>query len=414
MILAALQLSAGESNSLIGKHKSHTGVPEHGHQAPGTSKDLRSVSSLLMSTGDVQYNGSFYFFYDTSVYTYSHGRAYSPIEGWMYDTLTSATYDTTSGVFTNSSRSIQYFDGSDHDTAILIQNWNTGTNTWDNYQLQINHYNAAAYIDTITILAWSGSWVNSFLAFYTYDANNNRTQELYQSWSSSAWVNNNLTEYNFNAAGYDTLSTYFNWSTAQAIWDTNRHSIFTYDAQNNEISETDQMYVSPGVWSNTAQTQYSNFIYPHDPAEELDLSSFGGSNPFDTIQGILYNYTTDGFPLIQQTENYTAGSFSVQPGNYIQRYHYIQDSTVGIAAVSADNVKLYPNPTTGTCHLSLTSALADDGTLAVTDLTGRTVKTITLSGSETTFQTGDMSAGMYLCTISSGSKTICTKKLLVE
>jgi len=366
-----------------------------------------------MSEGDSYYNGSVYFITDTYTYVYSHGRTYSPVDLWQFDTMIYSTYDTITGVFTNSSRTARTYDANGHNIASLDQNWNTGTSTWDNYELINYQYNAAGNSDTVTYMLWSSGWVNFELGINSYDVNNNLTQQLALDWSGSSWVNNSIYDYNYNAAGYDTLETIFSWSTVTTTWDSASRYIFTYDAQNNETSETDQDYNTPG-WINANQYLYANFILPHDPAEMLYLDWNPGSSSYDTIQGILFNYTTDGFILIQQSEGYSAGTFSVQPGNYITRYHYIQDSTVGIAQISADDVKLYPNPTTGTCHLSLTSALADNGTMAITDLTGRMVKTITLSGSETTFQTNDMSTGMYLCTISSGGKAISTKKLMVE
>ena len=91
----------------------------------------------------------------------------------------------------------------------------------------------------------------------------------------------------------------------------------------------------------------------------------------------------------------------------------IPDTTSGIRNINVDGIKLYPNPTTGECHISLNSSITDC-TLIIQDLMGRAVKTVTLSIGETTFQTRDMNAGLYICTISSGGKVISTRKLVVN
>lgn len=188
-------------------------------------------------------------------------------------------------------------------------------------------------------------------------------------------------------------------------------------------------------------TGWKTMSYPSGIYSFTYISAMGG-DPSGNLMASYYlpDYTTDvntalGIyctPDAGTTWNYVPGLDSV----YVNRMETFGDTTyllttigiyqmtcagtivnpTGIVVVNKepDMIRLYPNPASGDCHLSLTSALADGGTLAISDLTGRVVKVITLSGNETTFATHDMNAGMYLCTISSDGKVIGAKKLVVN
>ena len=80
----------------------------------------------------------------------------------------------------------------------------------------------------------------------------------------------------------------------------------------------------------------------------------------------------------------------------------------------ADALKLYPNPSSGLCHIAVNSSLGENSYMSITDLTGRTVKNIAITGNETTFPTNDMNAGIYICIIVSDGKAIGMKRLVVE
>jgi hypothetical protein len=75
---------------------------------------------------------------------------------------------------------------------------------------------------------------------------------------------------------------------------------------------------------------------------------------------------------------------------------------------------IYPNPVNGECHIVSSSLVAKNSFVMIHDLTGRIVKTIPLSGIDTAFQTDEMSAGMYICSIVSAGKVMSSQKLIVQ
>ncbi|MCK9480814.1 MAG: T9SS type A sorting domain-containing protein [Bacteroidia bacterium] len=91
------------------------------------------------------------------------------------DTLNTYTFITGTSVKEKAGRQIYSYDANNNRTQYVYQKWNSG----------------------------SSAWVNSSKYDYTYDANNNQTQELRQTWNSgsSNWVNNSKNTYEYNTNG---------------------------------------------------------------------------------------------------------------------------------------------------------------------------------------------------------------------
>jgi len=47
--------------------------------------------------------------------------------------------------------------------------------------------------------AWDGyDWLNQYRFSYTYNGNNNQTEQLFQTWDGSAWVNDSKWSYTYD------------------------------------------------------------------------------------------------------------------------------------------------------------------------------------------------------------------------
>ena len=418
IIFISSQLGAQSANSIMPQHSAQKPIPGHMRHSHEKPKDLRAISSYLVAYDYSEYTGTKYMLIDSYSYFYGAEKSYSSYSGWSYDTCIVYSYDTSSGTFSNSTMFINQRNANQFDTVYLTQNWDTATHSWVNSNRELIYPNAAGSYDTIIDQVWntgSSSWANNWGFSTTYNGSNQPIRYYWWNWNSGpqTWSIYE-TEYDmYDGNGDDVLAIDLNWNTVTSAWDSSSRYVYTYDGQHDQTSETDYNYdTATATWLESNIYYYNGFVATQ-PLQEI--SSSVSSGIIDTTDEYIYTYNADNFELTLVGENYQGGGvYQAQAYNSIEQFFYLPDTTTGITAISPDGVRLYPNPSTGTCHLSLTSALADDGSMTITDLTGRMIKTIALTGTETTFRTNDMSTGMYICTISSGGKAVTTKKLMVN
>ena len=88
----------------------------------------------------------------------------------------------------------------------------------------------------------------------------------------------------------------------------------------------------------------------------------------------------------------------------------VNTNTTGVATVTAaNNVRIFPNPSNGTVTIELPTST--EGQLQLIDVTGRTVKTMTISGQATI---KDIPAGNYFVKVSCGNDIYHSKLTILE
>ena len=82
----------------------------------------------------------------------------------------------------------------------------------------------------------------------------------------------------------------------------------------------------------------------------------------------------------------------------------------------ANNFTLYPNPTSGTCHVRVSDAFAAQNLLAVYDISGKLLLQLPVptGAKEMSFETHDIPAGIYFCVIKGNTAYMQVKKLVIE
>src|SRR6185295_8090512 len=71
--------------------------------------------------------------------------------------------------------------------------WDAVGNTWQLAGKNISTYDAGNNKTSDLAETWNGTvWVNSDMYSYTYDANNNWTSQLYETWNGTVWVNSEM------------------------------------------------------------------------------------------------------------------------------------------------------------------------------------------------------------------------------
>ncbi|MDZ4122542.1 MAG: T9SS type A sorting domain-containing protein [Candidatus Cloacimonadaceae bacterium] len=137
--------------------------------------------------------------FTASIYTYTydgHGRLsilfYRYIQGdWEF------VFD---------SRSLYSYNPDDSIAEIISEDFE---DNWVAHGKSIYFYNAAAQLSEVLSQISStpnAPWQNSYRHLYTYDANNNRIDDIYQLWQDNAWQNRQRTE---NTYSYVNLSDYY-------------------------------------------------------------------------------------------------------------------------------------------------------------------------------------------------------------
>lgn len=108
--------------------------------------------------------------------------------GGDYDSLYKYNYTYSSGKLVN--KIGQYYTGG-----------------WVNDLIEIYAYNADGLTETLTYQYWSGiSWVDSYRIIYTYDEDNNLTEELFQDYAPG-WEIDGRYNYTYDAEGFLTTVT---------------------------------------------------------------------------------------------------------------------------------------------------------------------------------------------------------------
>ena len=116
--------------------------------------------------------------------------------------------------------------------------------------------------------------------------------------------------------------------------------------------------------------------------------------------GVSEAQTSFYFDMTDQTWYYTTSTPMVR----------MNFSPANVEEINAVSMSVYPNPTSDL--ITVTSTLSE-GTITVTDVAGKFVKSVELNGLSTTFNTSGFNNGIYYVTVSNGTIT-STEKVVVK
>ncbi len=239
---------------------------------------------------------------------------------FVYDTknnllsMTDQVWDHLASKLVNSERkTYTYVANSSNMETYTLEKWDANSSAWTKNQNWIYKYGSAD-VDEAIEQAWNGSaWANTARNLYTYDAQNNRLTDTRQVWDagSSTFVNATLTNYTYNSYNQATKIITTSWNAASSSW--------AHTAQDEEMHFYYEYYAPTGIDNITANGAELK-LFPIPAATELNIVMNGatGTNAVAAI------YDAKGSVVMQWAEPMTDTRYAktvdmsaLPTGNYI-------------------------------------------------------------------------------------------------
>ncbi len=337
--------------------------------------------------------------------------------------LTQNTYEIFNGtiwVIQNAAQYIYTYDANNHLIDYISQYWNTANQVWNDYHHQMGFLydangNCTQYEEQVMI---NSNWVNMDRFMYTY-VNNVPVDVLTQHWNGTAYVNDewmvNITWHSWNGVFSNltavTSCTIQDW--ANNTWYPDVRVNVTYDNFGGSV-EVDQSY-NGSNWNNTYRykTNFDNQYNYTGNSLELWNSPVWDLYSEDKI---INTYDAD-FNFTQQIWQYW-DDFGSQMVNIEKRVYEGYEVFAGLnEQKSSARISVFPNPCADYFEIGFdknTLLKSEDVQVLLYDLNGKMIKQATLSLSGTRIGIEDLSPGLYMYDLRTGSESIKKGKLLVQ
>jgi hypothetical protein len=364
------------------------------------------------------------------------------------------------GKWENNSLSNSTYDEESNLLSRIYNNWENGQ--WVSYYRYTCTYDAIGNLLSYTYEGdgWTGTLVNDFRNFYTYDVDDNLLSKLEQTWIDDNWVNYYRETYTYDENGkelsyfreqwtgsqwsnhlrsnslYDDSGNFVRRLTEQWFevqWDSTYRDTYTYDVNGNMLSYLFEKWTE-GQWENYFR---DNYTYDAGGNKLSLLHERWTDGRWLYIFRYNYDYDVNGNMIFLMSESWDESQW-VPLSNFIDfediagyNYHFYgykvslhyRQFVTEIAFEKTDMPSMYelhqnyPNPFNASTNISFNIPINLFVSLKVYDVSGREVATIVnenLSAGDHTKQWNavNLSSGVYFYRIQAGSFTE-TKKLLL-
>ncbi len=314
-----------------------------------------------------------------------------------------------SSIWTSTRTFNNNFNSADYPTEVIQQNYDSSVPGYVNdTKIDITYDVSGQKISEALIYSWDGSnWNVAGKLTFTYDSNGNVTQELFQAWAGVTWVpyqrktitittnsGNEIHEilkeqydvgtfswknvsrdvYEFDSSGKLIRHETYEWDDVSSSWVGNQKRLITYTTTGNTLSIEGIVY----TWNNSTNTwntdPFNKFVDNYDTNVPFsDVSWPDEINHLDTEERIWLNIYTKYFQLPQYKfiDSY-AYEYVSNSWNLLSYRVYYYASSMKVAQIPSDKVKIYPNPAQTHVFVEL-SGMPEKTTFELYDLTGRKI-----------------------------------------
>jgi len=196
------------------------------------------------------------------------------------------------GVWSNSTKETNTYDGSGYLTNNLQQNWDSGSNNWKNNRQTNYTNNASGYATQSIEQSWNASnmWVNQERATYTYTGANKVHTATNEIWTGINWFNERKLTNTYNAGGYVTVALSQEWYTTSNTWVNTIQSLYSYNGSNSITQIISQNWdIGTSTWTNGGRVTFGYNLGTDDftansklmlyPNPSLDVVTIKSSTP---------------------------------------------------------------------------------------------------------------------------------------
>jgi len=183
-------------------------------------------------------------------------------------------WNSTTNDWANNAKDENIYSGNNR-TEQIQWLWSTSTNNW--YENKRWSYTFPAQQSKPSKVIYTEQTVNKTQSFFTYDANQNETERINQTWTSGAWVNSNR-------------------------W------LYTYDASNRLTSETPESWnAQNSQWSPAGSKMTYAYNASGDLLETTTLQYMFQSSSYEAVQKITNTYSVNGISQVLRQQYYGPG-----------------------------------------------------------------------------------------------------------
>ena len=247
------------------------------------------------------------------------------------------------GEWVNDSKTIYGYNAQNILNECIVQHWNGGA--WSDLWKISFTYDAQNNMTEQLIQVRGWEWENNVIFTYLYDEQNNMSEELIQIWESEQWEDDEAYIYLYDAQNNLIEKQQHEWNPYSEEWMYRYKWTFTYDTQNNR---TEELYLrkSSDEWRNVSRISYT-----HDEHNNVSAGVYQkwGNNTWTDALGtlILHYHNMESAWYYDYLYKFSATYINVGSQS-------IQDHSIESA------IKLYPNPVTNILHIETGSNVAPE------------------------------------------------------
>ncbi|HTN47742.1 MAG TPA: T9SS type A sorting domain-containing protein [Flavipsychrobacter sp.] len=400
----------------------------------GTTPSPASNTIRLVGSAQSIFDGTNYQPFDSSVYQYSGGRGglldmdYTALF-LSFDTSISYEYDAASLSYKYENRYTQQFSNQNNILSRIQEKYTT--DGWHNtMKLDYNYDVHNSKLVGTNLNIWVGMWFNNNNYKIYYNANNliGKVEEVLKHTFLQYDANQNIIErkqYEYTTAnGWDSTERYrFSYDAFQRM---NSYTLEIYDQGTWKLTQkVDYAFSGNNVtaayqysWANKSWKLIQTNSYTYDSqnnkiSDESKVLNNGTGNLVNfRKEHWTYNNLNQPTSYYSQTWDATGGNWTAVKGDFYHRYYYEFYFPTSVPEFNADTYfTLYPQPASNIVNIQLRQNAATTKGV-VCDLQGKVVKSFSFNNSTTSIPVGDLPSGNYLLRISN-NEAYYSKPLIV-
>jgi hypothetical protein len=334
---------------------------------------------------------------------------------------TNTVWNSTTSTWDNTTKTLYFYDATNRVDTMVAQVWGGSNWVNVSRDVYTYTAGTSSHLFSIQHQLWNSSTLgfdaNTQRTFY-YNVSGSLIQEIGQTYNSSTSTYNytDKYDYTYTSANMPATTTYSVWTGGS--WVAMNMYTYSYDASNNRTSELYQTYnTTTMAWDNVTLENFSSFV-SGNPQLEIDQkwdTAAGGSWKNNLERTYSYNSYNQLVNSVDESWN-VAGFWEHANGDRASNYYYETYSTAGVNYVAANGeVNIFPIPAQNTLNIKLNWNEAQAFTVAIYDMNGAVVRTWSVPATAqytTGISTANFASGNYVVKIA-GTNGQIVKQIVV-